>query len=255
MTQIPVSLQLYTLRDDLRKDIVGTLRRVSQIGYRNVELAGFGDISAKEYHQILSDLGLQAQSAHVGMDSLKSDGLAKTLADYKEIGCSTIIIPHLGAEYRDGGKAYPRTAELLNKIGANVNAAGFKFGYHNHNFEFDEKFEGKSGMEWLMNGTEASLVKLELDTYWALFAGLNPVDVIDTYADRVQLLHIKDMDPADRSFAPVGTGTLPLDEIVDAAKRTKVVEYLIVEQDSAIKQTPLESVEISFKNLKAKGYV
>jgi sugar phosphate isomerase/epimerase len=255
MSQIPVSIQLYTLRDDIGKELVLTLKRVAEIGYQYVELAGFGGVEAPELKQILRDFGLQPSSAHVGIDALQSDGVAKVLEDYQEIGCPSLIVPFLGGEWRQGRQGYERTAEVLNEIGSRLNTEGFQLGYHNHDFEFKETFDGKTGLQLLMEGTSPDLVKLELDTYWALFAGHNPVDVIKTYGDRVEYLHIKDMDPDDRKFAPVGTGLLPLDEIVDAAKSVGSVKYLIVEQDSATKQTPLEAVEISYKNLQAKGYV
>ena len=253
MARIPVSIQLYTLRDDIQNDLVQTLRRVAEIGYRNVELAGFGGVSAKELKQLLSDFGLQAPSAHVGIDVLQSSGSTRVLEDYQELGCPNLIVPHLGDQWRSGAQGYRNTAEVLNEIGSRLHTEGFQLGYHNHDFEFKEVFDGKSGLEWLMDETDPALVHLELDTYWALFAGHDPVEVIKTYGSRVSLLHIKDMEPDTRAFAPVGTGSLPLDGILEAAD-TVGVKYLIVEQDSTTRQTPLESVAISYATMKQKGY-
>ncbi len=253
MSTIPVGIQLYTLRDDLGKDLEGTLRRVSEIGYKYVELAGFGGKTAKEYKQLLDEYGLKATSAHVGIDAMQGDGLTKLVEDYGALGCKLLVVPFLGGEWRSGAQGYAHTAEVLNEIGSRLHTEGVQLGYHNHDFEFKESFDGKTGLSILMDETDPDLLKLELDTYWALFAGFDPVEVINQYSGRLPRLHIKDMDKDDRSFAPVGTGQLPLDAILAAAPKAGV-EYLIVEQDNATKQTPLEAVTISYAKMKAKGY-
>jgi sugar phosphate isomerase/epimerase len=113
--------------------------------------------------------------------------------------------------------------------------------------------DGEPAIKTLIANTDPALVSFEFDTYWALFAGFDPVEFITKHGPRISLLHIKDMDAADRSFAPIGTGTLPLDEIITASV-TAGVRYLIVEQDTT-KGPELDAVKISYDNLKAKGYV
>jgi sugar phosphate isomerase/epimerase len=252
MTNIPVSLQLYTVRDDIANDLPATFEKIAKIGYKNVEGGGFNGLTPAEYGALLSKNGLKMPGAHIGIEALLGDKFDETIADYKGLGVETIIIPFINQEWRQEGAGYGKVADALNEIGPKVKEAGLKFAYHNHNFEFEDKHEGKSGMDILLAETDPSTVNFELDTYWALKAGVDPVGFINQNADRIILLHLKDMDPEDKSFAPVGTGILPLDAILKAAPSH--VGYLIVEQDVCTKQTPLESIEISYNTLKSKGY-
>ncbi len=252
MTQIPIALQLYTVRDATEKDLSGTFAELSAIGYRNVELAGHYGLSSSELKAKLEAADLKPISAHVGLSELEGANVGKTIESYLDLGVSTVVVPHLGDNDRLGGAGYPAVAERLNAAGELLSKYGVTIGYHNHDFEFRETFEGKSGIETLIEKTDPALVTFELDTYWALFADNDPVAFINKHATRLSLLHIKDLDPTDRSFAPVGTGSLPLDGIVDAAVNAGV-RYLIVEQDTC-KLSSVESVKISLTNLKAKGY-
>jgi sugar phosphate isomerase/epimerase len=252
MKQIPIALQLYTVRDDANKDLAGTFAELSSFGYTNVELAGLYGKDSGALKPMLSDADLRPISAHVGLPDLSGENAGDVIKSYLDLGVYTLVVPHLGGEYRLDGAGYADTAEKLNKAGETLATYGCKIGYHNHDFEFTEKHEGKSGIEILIENTDPALVTFELDTYWALFANVDPVEFINKYATRLSLLHIKDMDPVDRSFAPVGTGLLPLDAIHSAAVDAKI-SYLIVEQDSC-KGSALESVKLSFENLKKKGY-
>ena len=256
MPQIPISLQLYTVRDDMAQDLNATLRRVAEVGYKNVELAGLNGLAAPEFKQILDDLGLKAPTAHVGIDVLQGDGIGKIAEDYKLLGVETIVVPFLGEEWRQGTQGYMHTAEVINEIASRLTTEGFVTAYHNHAFEFTDPMQGdKSGWQILMDETDPSSLKVELDTYWVLKAGQDPVKTIQELGQRVTLLHIKDMDADDQSFAPLGTGTLPLDAIIQAAESLSSIKYLIVEQDMATKQAPMEAIAISFEHLKSKGLV
>jgi sugar phosphate isomerase/epimerase len=252
MTQIPIALQLFTVRDDSKKDLVATLTQVASIGYKNVELAGLYEQSASRIKNLLEELNLKPISAHVGLGDLEGAFSGKTIEDYLELGVYTFVIPHVGPEIRLEGAGYPALAERLNTIGEKLSTFGIKVGYHNHDFEFTDTFEGKSGFQVLIEQTDPALVTFELDTFWALFAGHDPVDFITKHGTRLSLLHIKDMDSTNRSFAPVGTGSLPLGGIVAAAVDAEV-NYLIVEQDSC-KGPALEAIATSYSNLVAKGY-
>ena len=256
MPQIPISLQLYTVRDDMAQDLSATLRRVAEIGYKIVELTGLNGLAAPEFKQLLDDLGLKAPSAHVSIDVLQGDGLGKIAEDYKLLGVETIVVPGLGEEWRQGAQGYLHTAEVLNEIAARLTTEGFITAYHNHAFEFtDPMEEGKSGWQILMDETDPTSLKVELDTYWLLHAGQDPVKIMQELGQRVTLLHLKDKDKNDQSFTPLGTGTLPLDAIVQAAESLGSVKYLIVEQDTATKQTPMEAIAVSFERLNSKGLV
>ena len=253
MSQLPVAVQLYTLREDCAADFPGTLAKVAEIGYKHVELAGFNGHSAADVSKILGDLGLTAISAHESLDTLESDGAEAALDNYVTVGATTVIVPFLQGDRREDAAGYTSVAKALEVVAKKAADRGLKFAYHNHDFEFTQKFDGVSGFDILLNESDPVLLFVELDTYWALYAGVDPVEFINAHAGRISHLHIKDMDPVDRSFAPVGTGLLPLDAIIAAAPGAGV-KALVVEQD-VCKLPPLESITISFNNLKAKGYV
>ena len=252
MAQIPVALQLYTVRDELEKDFVGGLRKVAEVGYKNVELAGFGSMAPVELKSLLDELGVRAVGAHVGIEAFSSAGIGKVMEDYGLVGCHYLVVPYLAQERRQGKQGYLAVAEELNRTGETLKQNGFELAYHNHNFEFEQQFDGKPALSILLEETDADLVKAELDTYWVMYAGADPIAFMAKYPGRFPLLHIKDMDRSDRSFAPIGTGILPLDGIVAAAPAAGA-RYLVVEQDTT-KGSSLDAVRISLNNLKSKGY-
>jgi sugar phosphate isomerase/epimerase len=161
-------------------------------------------------------------------------------------------VPYLAEERRKTADDYKKLAATLNEFGATLQASGLTLAYHNHDFEFKPLDNGQLGEDILLENTDPALVKAEVDTYWVLKAGHDPVAFIQKYAGRVPLIHIKDRDKTDGSFAPVGTGDLPLDALVAAAPGVGA-EYLIVEQD-VCKGSAIEAVTLSYNNLKAKGY-
>lgn len=252
MAQTPIALQLYTVRDAMEKDFEGTLRKVAEMGYQNVELAGFGGKAAQDVKAILDEFGLKAIGSHVGLDLLEGDGLDKVIEDHKLLGIHFIVVPWLAEERRRDKAGYLRLAEVLNEVGETVKQEGLQLAYHNHDFEFKQQFDGKPGLEILFDETDPNLVQGEVDTYWVLFAGQDPIEFLGKYPGRFSLIHIKDMDKDDRSFAPIGTGTLPLDAIVQAAPAAGA-KYLVVEQDTT-KGPSLDAVRTSITNLKARGY-
>jgi len=251
MPKIPIALQMYTLRDDAEKDFAGTIRKVAEIGYAAVELAGHGGLSVQELSGLLADNHLKVAGSHIALEVLESD-LPKVIEENLALGNRHIVIPYLGEDRRRTAEDYKKVAETLNKYGESLQSSGMTLCYHNHDFEFQPLDNGQLGEDILLENTDPQLVKAEVDTYWVLKAGQDPVAFIQKHTGRVPLLHIKDMDPADGSFAPVGTGKLPLDALIAAAPAVGV-EYLIVEQD-VCKGPAIEAVTLSYNNLKAKGY-
>ena len=251
MSKIPIALQLYTVREDADKDFAGTIRKVAGIGYGAVEFAGYGGLSMRELTGLLSENHLRVAGSHVGIDQLQSD-IAKVIDENLALGSNYVVVPYLGEEWRQGAAGYKKTAAALNGFGETLNSHGLTLAYHNHDFEFKTQDNGELGIDILLGNTDPILVKAEVDTYWVLAAGQDPVAFIKKHSGRVPLLHIKDRDTTDGSFAPIGTGDLPLDEIVAAAPSVGT-EYLIVEQDMT-KGPALEAVTLSYNNLKARGY-
>ena len=168
-----VGLQLYTVRDETAKDFKATIRRVAEIGYAGVEFAGYGELSSKEMHTLLSENGLQALGSHVGLPVLTTN--FNQAADYcLEIECPFLVVPWLEPGLRNGA-GFSKLAETLNELGQKSKERGLTLVYHNHDFEFQK--EGRSTLlDTLLQSTNAELVKLEMDTYWAAYAGIDPVN-------------------------------------------------------------------------------
>lgn len=250
MKQIPVALQMYTLRDDSAKDYVGTLRAVADLGYAGVELAGTGGLSAVALRRLLAELSLEIAGSHVGLDQLENN--LNAALDYNaELGNRFVVCPYLPEDRRKSADDYRRLAETLNDVGAACKERGLQLCYHNHAFEF-EKFDGQNALDILLGTTFPDLVKSEIDTYWVEYGGESAAGYIRKYAGRVPLVHLKDMTAGpNRTFAEIGEGTMDFDAIFTASESAGV-EWYIVEQDTC-QRPPIESVAISLNNLRKKG--
>lgn len=250
MAKLPVSVQLYTLRDATSKDLPGVLKALKKIGYAGAELAGYGNLkTASEVKKAFDDAGLKVSGAHVGYDQLVGE-FDKVVADHKTLGNKNVIIPWLDEKHRTDGAAWRKFAGVLNEYGKKLADQGFVLSYHNHDFEF-KKFDGKYALDIVWEHTDAKLVKAELDVYWVKRGGVDPASYIKQLGSRVSLIHLKDM-AADGKFAPVGTGTLDFPGVTDAAASVGVA-WGAVEQDDCYGADPLKNVEISFNNLKKLG--
>ena len=241
MNKLQVALELYTVRDETRRDFAGTLRRVAQIGYAGVEFAGYGNLTSQEMSALLAETRLRAVATHLGLDALQGPQLDASIRYCLDIGCSTIVLPSLANEWRtrEGMQAL---APRLNAIGQRCLEHGIIFGYHNHDFEFSQ-VDGVYLFDYLLQATDPSLVKIELDVYWVAYAGVDPVSYLQTLADRVELIHLKDM-AADRSMTEVGKGVLDMGHICEFAQARGL--WGIVEHDHP--QIPsLESARISLE--------
>jgi len=260
MAQTPkkVGLQLYTLRDAMAKDPDGTLKKVAAIGYKEVESFGYSDgkffgKTPKEYAAKLKELGLSAPSGHYMTGKVMkakgtlTDDWKRAVADAAEIGQKYMVCAYLFPPERTKLDDYKQFADLFNKSAEVCRAAGIQFAYHNHDFEF-KAMDGKIPYDLLLSNTDPKLVKMELDLYWATFAGQDPVALFKKHPGRFPLWHVKDMEKsADRAFAEVGTGSINFQRIFDAKKTAGMTNYF-VEQD-VCKRPPLESIAISYKNV------
>jgi sugar phosphate isomerase/epimerase len=241
LNNLQVALQLYTVRDETKRDFAGTLRRVAQIGYAGVEFAGYGDLTSQEMQALLAETGLRGVSTHLGLDALQDSQLEASIRYCLDIGCSFIVLPSLATEWRTR-ESIQALAPRLNAIGQRCQEHGIIFAYHNHDFEFT-RVEGVYLLDYLLQATDPALVKVELDVYWAAHAGVDPVLYLQAHADRVVLLHLKDM-AADRSMTEVGKGMLDMPGICAFARVRGL--WGIVEHDHP--QIPsLESAKISLE--------
>jgi sugar phosphate isomerase/epimerase len=227
-----IGLQMYTVRERTSADMIGTLKELAEIGYTAVEFAGYGGVPVTDLKATLDDLGIRAFAAHVGLDQFQSrfDGVVD---DLKTLGAEFAIVPYVAPEQRTGLFGdLDALASTFNDWGARCRDAGVRFAYHNHDFEFAPGSTGNGTLlDDLLGATDPSLVNLELDAFWAAYAGFDPLAVIAQYAGRIPLLHAKDMAPGDqKADAPVGDGILPWRHIIDAADAAGT-EWYIVEQD------------------------
>ncbi|HHX64113.1 MAG TPA: TIM barrel protein, partial [Chloroflexi bacterium] len=150
MANVPIALQLYTVRDELAKDFAGTVRRVAQIGYTGIELAGTGGLSAAEMSDLLAETGLKVAGSHVGLDVLRED-TDSVIEYYRAIGAEAVGVPALPRDMQNP-QGYRQVAAAMNELGAAFKSAGMMFYYHNHAFEFDG-VEGERGIDILYGET------------------------------------------------------------------------------------------------------
>ncbi|MDW8104655.1 MAG: sugar phosphate isomerase/epimerase, partial [Armatimonadota bacterium] len=243
-----IALQTYTVREEMARDFKGTLQKIAEMGYPAVQLSDTGGMSIEEARNFLESLGLTVFGGHFGLEQLEKN-LDSVLQLARGLGMEYIVVPWLAEELRRDADGWKGVAQRMNAIGQKVVDAGFVFGYHNHSFEF-QRFDGKYGLDILMENTDPQLVQLELDTYWVKHGGEDPAEYIRKYAGRVPLLHLKDM-AQDGSFAEVGHGILDWDSIFQAAEEAGV-KWAAVEQDTC-QRPPLESARLSLEFLKSKG--
>lgn len=211
----PISVQLYSLREEAATDFPGVLRRLGAAGFVGVELAGFHGLSTAEFSSIIAEAGLVVSSGHVGASP---DTMTGSLDELQEVGCDTAILAFLPPSHFADADAVAATAELINTAAADAAERGMTFGYHNHWWEFETMIDGRSAWSHLWDRLEPGIVA-ELDMYWATVGGHSPVEVIAELGDRLRLLHVKD-GPADdpkSAMVAVGSGTLDIAGILNSA--------------------------------------
>ena len=216
MTQ-PLSVQLYTVRDALSADLPGTLQRIADIGYTNVEAFGFVD-NADELAAALRDAGLAAPSGHARLLDAGEQDLERIFHASTTLGFGTLIDPHIDESRWTTREDVEAIARELSALAPRAADHGLVLGYHNHAFEFSNRIDGVSAYEVFADALSDDVV-LELDTYWVQVGGDDPVAIIGKYGDKVQFLHVKDGDGShdDKQQVAVGNGIMPIREIIAAA--------------------------------------
>jgi len=220
-----IGLQLYTVRDRMDVDTAGTLMAVANAGYHIVEPFSFHGHTAEEFADLLSTANLTAPSLHTDLDTLanKAD---QVIADAKAIGAHYVIMAWTPEKYRTV-EGTASLANILNDAGRAMQAQGLQLGYHNHNFEFSITFgDGRTMFDTVASAVQPQLVRFELDLYWVVAGGADPVEVIGRYGDRIAMLHVKDRT-RDGKFADVGEGTIDFGQIF----ATRPFSYYVVEND------------------------
>ncbi|SDG92887.1 Tat (twin-arginine translocation) pathway signal sequence [Pedobacter terrae] len=254
-----VGLQLYSLRDELPKDVKGTIAKIAKTGFKEVETYGFSikdqfwGLTPKEFKALLDANGLKAPSGHYGLGTYLSDGntteLKAAIAAAKVLKSEYVTIPWLEANIRKNAADYKKIAARINEAGKMCRAAGIRLAYHNHNFEF-EKQGDTTGYEILLKGTDKKLVDFELDLYWVVRSGHDPIKLFKENPGRFTMWHVKDMDKANPALnAEVGTGSINFKPIFAQAKLSGM-KHFFVEHETNYKPNPMESVAASCAYIK-----
>jgi len=255
-----VGVQLYTVRNLISKDAVGTLKKVAALGYQEVESFGYNGkffgMTASEYKTVLSDLNMAPVSGHYLYGNFGNKqipgtvlyGWDKAVEDAAALGQQYMVIAYLMPDERKSLDDYKKIAADINVAAEKCKKAGIQLCYHNHDFEF-EQINGQLPMDILLKGTDASLVKIELDLYWATKANQDPISFFKNNNGRVALWHVKDMDKTDKKFyTEVGNGVIDFGSIFKNAKASGM-QHFFVEQDEC-PGSPLDSIEKSIGYIK-----
>lgn len=249
-----MGLQAFTIRDALAEDVLGSLKIVKALGYEDLELYGFDadkgayyGYAAADFKLVLDDLGLSSSSCHYGFSDY-IDAPTKELKKYVDkcitgahaLNHSYITWPWMTPEQRTV-TTFERLPDLLNVIGEQVNQAGLGFAYHNHDFEFHTYGE-KTGFDIILNGTDASLVKIQLDLYWAVHASeKTPKELIAMAPERFVMWHIKDMDKVTRDYSELGNGSIDYGKMIPALDAS-ALDFYYLEQGGNFAKNSIQSI-------------
>ncbi len=268
MQKDKIALQLYSVRDAMKQDFYGTLKKVKEMGYSGVEFAGLFDHTPEEVKAMCEELGLVPLSAHVPLQDLREDpdGVITT---YKVLGCKYLVVPYLTPEFRPGTPGFQTVIETVKVLGKKMAENDMVLQYHNHDFEF-VKIDGKYALDILYAEAGPELLQTQIDTCWVNVGGENPAQYLTKYAGRTPTVHLKDFNgsksenmyaligindgkKADAASAfelrPLGKGVQDFPAII-AAATAGGAEWFIVEQDNpSMGYTPLQCAEVSINYL------
>ena len=266
-----IGLQLYSVRDDMKKDPLGTLKQVAQMGYKHVEHANYVDrkfygYTAKEFRKILDDLGLKMPSGHTVMgknhwDDAKqdfSDEWKYLVEDAAYMGQKYVISPWMDESMRKTYDDLVRYLDVFNQCGDLCKKSGMKFGYHNHWAEFTEKLNGMKLFDIMMQKLDVNKVVMQLDIGNMYIGGAKALDVIGQYPGKFELIHVKDEignnTPEKFESAILGKGIIPVKEVLDICRKTGGTQVYIIEQEAYQGKAPLDCVNEDLKIMKGWGY-
>lgn len=252
-SQKGIGLQLYTLRDTIGQDPKGVLQKVASYGYKELETYGYNDgkifgMDFTEFCNFVKGLGMKVTSGHYGLDMIKGDNWVKAVEDAKKNGQKFMVVPYINEPERKTIEDYKKICAALNAAGAVCNKHGIRFGYHNHAFEF-ETIDGQIPYDVMLKELDPKKVGMEMDIFWVVNAGQDPVKYFKKYPHRFEQWHVKDMEKADKNQnANVGTGSIDYKELFTHAKEAGLKRWY-VEQET-YPGDPMDSVAASAVYLK-----
>ncbi|HEX8235677.1 MAG TPA: sugar phosphate isomerase/epimerase [Abditibacteriaceae bacterium] len=250
MTRIPIALQLFSVRQDCERDLPGTLEAVAKMGYEGVEFAGYYGHEAAQIKKMLDDLGLKCAGTHTGIGTLEGDELQRTIEFNRVLDNAYLIVPWLGPERYASREAWIETANFFGQAAQRAGEAGCFVGYHNHDFEFSNTFDGQTLMDVFAQNTPDEVV-VQLDTGNAVHGGGDATQVLERYPTRARTIHLKEYSHSNDK-ALLGEGEVPWQKIFQVCENNGATQWYIVEQESYA-LPPLECVDKCLQNLKAMG--
>lgn len=255
-----VGIQLYSLREYISKDVSGVLAKVARAGYQEVEPFGYNErdlfwgLTPKAFAAALTANGLTSSSGHYMVDNFfvsgQTDLLKKTIEVAKTCGQTYLVLPHLQEQVRKTPDDFKAVAQKMNQAGALCKAAGLKLSYHNHDFEF-KPVNGVVLYDVLLRETDPALVDFEMDLYWIVRGGRDPVQLIEAHPGRFTMWHVKDMDRTNPlRNTEIGSGTIDLVKIFQHAKASGLTHFFMEQEDYTI--DAFESITQSATYIKKK---
>ncbi len=251
MPQLPIAVQVYSVRDDAARDLPHVLAAIAQMGYAGVEFAGYYGHDAAQIRQLLDDNGLQVCGCHVGIDTLLGDELAKSVEFHRTIGNTRLVVPGLPGKYTASTEDWRKTAASMNGIAQALAPHGMQTGYHNHTIEF-KPFEPGGELPWdtFFGHTDPTVI-MQFDTGNAMHGGANALPFLQKYPGRAKTVHLKEYS-ATNPDALIGEGEVPFAEIFAVCESTGGTEWYIVEQESGV-YPPMECIDRCLQTLRAMG--
>ncbi len=244
-----VGLQLYTVRDLMKADMPGTLASVAAIGYKEVEFAGYFGRTPHEVHEMLERYHLSSPSTHLPYDSFQN--WQQVLDDSKAIGHKWVTVPWIPEEKRRTVADWKAIAAQFNQMGAQAKSSGLRFAYHNHDFEL-KPIDGVRPLDILLGETDPKLVDFEMDIYWVIFGGGDPLDYFNRFPHRFALVHVKDSaGPPDNKMVDVGQGKIDFRSIFAQSDKAGIKHYFVEHDQPA---DPIATIRNSYNNLHALRY-
>lgn len=260
-----VGIQLYTIRDAMAADPAGSLKKVSDLGYKYLELASYSDgkfygFTPKELKKIAADLDMEILSSHTQVEAagITIDNAKKMADDHAELGVKYCVQPWVNEGDRNVDTFRKMVADW-NEVGRIMKSVGIQFAYHNHNFEFKNMDGIVPYFDIYMKELDPEMVTMEIDLFWVSKAGQNPVELFKKYPGRFQLFHLKDMRTSQEPYfdvikddiCSVGEGVIDFKTIL-ASKEIAGMKYLFVEDDNQGNGKPFEGIETSINNITGK---
>ncbi len=240
-----IGVQLYTIRSKMAEDFEGSIRKVAEIGYKEVEFAGYYNRKPEDVRALLDEVGLTAPAVHVQLPAVQNN-IDQLIETAQIVGHKYLICPWVNIAQFATADSWKQLAADLNKAGEKCREAGLRFGYHNHDFEF-EAVEEQLPFDILLAEADAALVDIEIDLFWIAKAGHDPFKYFQEHAGRFKLCHVKDMTE-DGNMVDVGKGQIDFSQIFAKSEQAGLTHYF-VEHDRP--EDPFASIEASFNHLNA----